>query len=580
MTRLPLAVVAVLGLCVGCEPEGPPSRDAGSKAADAAVPPVDAGSPDAGSIDAGKPDAGPADAGLPARAPFMLGFWCGPPVAETTAERYRQVAAAGFTFASPPCDEPLDVNTNRRILTHAHDAGLTAFITDPRLPHALAGVPDATARLDAIIRDYAGYPGLAGYHQVDEPSRVAFPGHGEVTAYLRQKDPTHPTYSNLLPNYATAGQLGTANYEEYVDQYATIARPAVLSYDHYNWLNAGERAEFFSNLATVRRVSQRRNIPFLQIVLGVAHLIYRAPSEGETRWEAMQTLAYGGVGVMYFTYWTPKDPDYAPAMIDRQGNPTPYYDVVKRVNVKVRAFGEVLAATTNLDVFQNGALTLAGEPRRAGAPVYIPSTAPLTVGVFGDAAGNRFALVTNRDFRNPVTTDLVLAVASGGARALDAATGAWSPVTGTRAGDTLKAQVTLAPGDGELFWMPGPVPSGPAGAEVQVGMVRNNAGDWYAVDSKLGAAAVRLSDAGWNTCGPGYKVVGRDFGPDGFWLCAREDLANRRFYVGNVVANVGFYFRVEGTSATRLGDQAWNTCTGGTLLGNHYASQGFWVCLE
>ena len=112
-------------------------------------------------------------------------------------------------------------------------------------------------------------------------------------AYLKRKDPAHPGYINLLPTYATASALGTETYEEYVRRFAEKVKPFVLSYDHYALTNAGDRADFFPNLETVRAVSLDTNIPFWNIVLVTQHFDYRHLTEAELRFEAMQTLAFG-----------------------------------------------------------------------------------------------------------------------------------------------------------------------------------------------------------------------------------------------------------------------------------------------
>ena len=74
--------------------------------------------------------------------------------------------------------------------------------------------------------------------------------------------------------------------------------------------------------------------------------------------------------------------------------------------------------------------------------------------------------------------------------------------------------------------------------------------------------------------------VGSDFQSNGFWLCARSDLAARTFYVGNVIADVGALYQIAGGATTALGPAGWDTCPAGTLLGHRIASDGFWVCME
>src|SRR6185295_4251792 len=118
---------------------------------------------------------------------------------------------------------------------------------------------------------------------------------GEVVAYLRERDPKHVTFINLLPNYAPEWAIGKT-YDGYVRGFAKTVKPAMISYDHY-YFAAGDVASFFSNLSVVRQVGLDTNIPFWNIVLCTQHGGYRNLNEPELRFEAMQTLAYGGKGL-------------------------------------------------------------------------------------------------------------------------------------------------------------------------------------------------------------------------------------------------------------------------------------------
>src|SRR3989442_352642 len=79
---------------------------------------------------------------------FLIVCGCGRPDPYMTVDRYRQVAAAGFTFLMPPCEGASTAERNRRILDAAKAATLKAFLQDDRMPLAITGVPDATRRLD------------------------------------------------------------------------------------------------------------------------------------------------------------------------------------------------------------------------------------------------------------------------------------------------------------------------------------------------------------------------------------------------------------------------------------------------
>lgn len=384
---------------------------------------------------------------------YPISFWCGPPDPFITPERYRQVADAGFTFLMPPCEGASKPERNHRILDTAKAVGLKAFLQDDRMPMAITGVPDAKARLDAIVADYAKHPAFAGYFLTDEPSASAFPGLAEVVAYLRQKDPRHPVYVNLFPNYADAGQLGTLSYAEYVERFLQTVQPFALSYDHYHFLKTGDRPGFFDNLLVARQLAAKYDVPFWQIVLAIPHGGYRPLTEAEKRWEAMQTLAYGGKGLLYFTYWTPGDSSFnwGDAIIRHDGTPTRQFDEVKRINADVKSLGKYLLNAVPTAVFQTGTLSPGGTARQPGTPVNVTGPGDLTVGLFR-ADTHLYALFTNRDYRAPIATDAALSAKGKQPQRLNKATGKWLDVKAapTPEGD-LKVHVEIAAGDGELY---------------------------------------------------------------------------------------------------------------------------------
>lgn len=384
---------------------------------------------------------------------FPISFWCGPPDPYITVERYRQVSAAGFNYLMPPCEGASTIERNRKILDTAKAAGLKAFLQDNRTPMAISGVDDAKSRLDAIVADYAKHPAFAGYFITDEPNASAFKGLGEVVAYLREKDPKHPAYINLFPNYASTDQLGATTYDLYVSHFIRDVKPFAVSYDHYNFLKSGDRPEFFANLDSVRTLALENHLPFWQIVLSVPHGGYRPLTEAEKRWEAMQTLAYGAKGLMFFTYWTPGDKsfEWGPAIIGHDGNPTPQYEEVKRINADVQALGKYLIDAVPSGVFQTGNIAPGGRAREQGTPVRFPGAGDVTVGLFLRDT-HLYVLFANRDYKKATVADVALTNGEHSVEKLNKSNGRWSGVKGKKNDDgDFLTSLDLAPGDAELY---------------------------------------------------------------------------------------------------------------------------------
>ncbi len=522
---------------------------------------------------------------------FRIGMWCGPPASELTKARFDQIAAAGFTTVSNACDgSTYNASYGLQVLSLAAQDGLDAIVSDSRLSAALAGT-DVVANLDAVVADYANQPALAGYFIGDEPSVASFPPIANLVAGLAARDPAHFAYVNLLPDYASSAQLGVGSYDQYVEQFLTTVSPSIVSWDYYPFLGDGtEAATFFADMNVFRAHAIAHQTPFFQFTQAISFNGHRSTTLAEKEWVGMQTLAAGGAGISYFTYWTPPQTteSFGNAIIDPAGNPTAQYDEVKTINQRLSAFGRYLVASRSVGVFQNGPLPSGTTPRVPKSIVYLPTAAQITVGLFSvdatspDGATTRkdaYALLVNRSYTTVTESDAYLAPTAAAPETLNVASGAFveMPVLGSDARGT-RVHVSLAPGDATLVHLAGPVPDGALGAEAFVGTVRADAGTLDVVDSSFGAASLRAS--GWDECPTGYTLGGHDFQSNGFWICVRDDLSSHTFYVGNVVSDSGTIFAIQNGVATSNGNAGWDTCPAGNEIGKRFESNGFWVCLQ
>ena len=263
-------------------------------------------------------------------------------------------------------------------------------------------------RLAKVVRACQDLPEQELFEYIDEAdgSRHDITS-SDVNAYLKQIDPKHPGYINLLPTWARQikvegskySYLGTATYEDYVRQFVQKVKPAMLCYDNYGMLKHGDRGDFHENLETVRKVAQEANIPFWNIVLVTQHGDFRVLTEPELRFEAMQTLAFGARGLVWFTYWSPQGIDtgttWTHAMIDEHGSRTEHYEMVRSINADVLAIGRELKNAKNVGLVQRekGKSVSTGE-----TPLKLDG-GDVSVGVFATPDGKRMALVANRDYK-------------------------------------------------------------------------------------------------------------------------------------------------------------------------------------
>jgi hypothetical protein len=510
---------------------------------------------------------------------FATGFWCGPPLEQSTRDRFVQVLRAGFTFGMPPCGDGrgFTVAQNTQIMDAAHAAGTTTIVFDDRMQRALDDPAARPQLLDAIAASYRSHPGLGGYYVYDEVPPEDIAKTAAVVRGLRARDPRHPSFVSLFPNYYGA----ISDYDRYVRDFVREIHPATVVYDYYPFLADGtDRTGFFTNLRSIRRVSVEASTPFWFFAQLTELPGLRRASEAEKLWQAMQALAYGARGVMFFTYWSNLSSEFPePGVIDpRTGLPTAHYAEVRRVNSQVRAFGDQLIATRSRSVFHNGPLAAGAVPRPPGAAIYFPSRAPVTAGLF-TSGGYTYALVVNRNYRAGVSTRAVLGFGSRFPERFDRAGRRWVRVRPVRVrAHYATVGLKLGPSTGALFRIRKSAHAGPRGAEAVFGRVRSGVGHWHLVDSH--GATYELRGASWNECPSGFRLAGTSMAADGFWLCARTDLRGRTFYVGNVVAGSVGSFRVRSGKVKLVPVQRRFSCPHASrLLGRLSSRDGFWLCL-
>jgi len=393
-----------------------------------------------------------------------ISFWCGPPEPFITLDQYRQIAAAGFTVVMPPCDGEMTVARNHKILDTARAAGLKAIIQDARMPLSISGNPTALTNLRAIVKEYKHHPALMGYFVTDEPGAEAFGGLAEVSAELKRLDPDRIAYINLLPSYATSdlnatpSQLQTDSYDRYLGLFIQKVKPDVLSWDFYHFMKNGDRPGFLGNLYAAQRAvgGLQPPIPFWQIVLSVEHGPYRALTEAELRFEAMQTLVFGGSGLVYFTYWQPNDPSFkwSNSIRNRDGTPGPLYQPVKNVNAEVKTLAKYLFGAKLISTFQSGTVPADGRPNDGFVPIRVVGAGDMSVGFFRGSGGYAYALATNRDYKIPISPALSLNVGKRDVEVLDIRTNKWKKTGTVDAEGRTVVKTDLEPGGAALIrWL-------------------------------------------------------------------------------------------------------------------------------
>jgi hypothetical protein len=362
----------------------------------------------------------------PEDQPFIVTFWCGPPLAEFSDQRAAEIAAAGFTVVGAPCEGAITPALNRRALDVAARHGLRMWISERRVAEAVDDAPNPQPQLAAAVADYRDHPALDGYFLFDEPTAAQFDDLAKQVAALRAADPGHLPYINLPPDFSPPDALGSASYGEYLAQFVATVQPPLLSFDYYPFKTDRDRATFFDNLGLVRATARAHDLPFLLIVQAMPHGPYRDPTAAEIAWQVNHALAFGARGISYFAYWTPVHVTGADRWRFRHGlveggQPTEHLGQVAQINRDARAWAHQLQGFTSIAVADSGGHF--GTPLPI-APIAAIDGGSATAGFFV-RDGMMAVLLVNQDYSNAQRVVLRLQPGAPLPQTFDPAAGRW-----------------------------------------------------------------------------------------------------------------------------------------------------------
>lgn len=387
----------------------------------------------------------------------IITYWAGP--GDTMAlneQTAAQLSAGGWNLGWTKTPEGLDVY-------HRHGLRAILEIRTPNIDD-----PAQAKVLDALIERVRTHPALYAYYIVDEPGAGAFPALGKLVAHLRKLDPAHLAYINLLPTYASDGQLQVSDseterakvgyptdfagvgandgtvlrYREHLKRFVEIVKPDLISYDHYHFLKNSDGTQYFLNLALVRLAALEAGKPFVNIIQTCDSPSegWRGPGEHELRWLTYTSLAYGAQGIAHFRYdiglWKdPSDPT----------TPLPLYWALSRINRDFVAIATELQPLKSLGAYHCGTLPLGGQALPAGSPfVTSPKGQDVLIGYFGKSKDRPdHVVVVNLNYKSAVTTTLI---GPGPMEVFHAPTRSWS----SGSSDS-RLKLDLLPGGGALI---------------------------------------------------------------------------------------------------------------------------------
>jgi hypothetical protein len=335
-------------------------------------------------------------------------------------------------------------------------AGLTCFVSDPRVNGYdwLKMPPDSELRKNvaAAAHEVENNPAVLGFFLRDEPGVDMMPGLGRVASLLVEAAPEKWPYVNLFPTYASNAQLAAPDYETYLRRFVESVHPPFISWDNYSVVEGEMRDRFYTNLELVRRQSLESKIPFWNIILANTLFNYMEPSDATFSLQVYSTLAYGGRGIEYFTYFTPQVDNYRLSAIDQFVNRTATWDMLRRINYQIHALAPTMIRLRSTGVYhspdvppQGHSLSesrLVQDVRVSTSDLRHPTPCHFLLGEFEDAQGRPYLMLVNKDLQQSFHFRFHLK--QEGKKLI------WiSPFTGEDGGDTPAGW--LAPGGGILL---------------------------------------------------------------------------------------------------------------------------------
>ena len=348
-------------------------------------------------------------------------------------------------------------------MSRAEDYGLRVVLYHPLLSSSSLDGGTLQAQLDAVIDQFKASPAAYSYHIADEPYAEEFEDLAPIVAYLKQRDPDHLAYINLLP-------LSGPGYETYLSDFSDTVHPQMLSYDYYPFRTTGDIRGYLNNLQMMRAEAERTGVPFMQIVQASvdswAGQVLRLPTEGELRYQIYSTAAFGAQGISYWRLLAPQ----GGGLITSESGVSPYwdaetteiYDQLTPMNKEFVEIVEELQGMQSIGAWMKGYQVIAMPDGMTQLPANSPfdiaevsntmvyqNLDPVKGVLFGffdpdgsDVSDATYALVQNLDYTLNKTYTVN---GPGDMSVFNATTGVWTPM------GTDEVTVDLLPGGGVLL---------------------------------------------------------------------------------------------------------------------------------
>ena len=352
--------------------------------------------------------------------------WCAP-FGQTEDEGLKMIAECAF---------PMSAFVGERNMETCKNLGFRYILLDLGAGCDLTKISDEQA--DELVRKMVAStkddPTVLGYSIIDEPNVHQFPGLAKIVAAVKKHAPGKLAYINLFPDCGTRlppeveSHTQAHSYTEYLERYVQEVKPQFLSYDNdqveysEDMSNPDRAANYWESMFEIRRIAQKYNLPWWNIVGSVAiRETSSPPSVSRIAFQAYTSLAAGANGLGWFLFYSVGDSynefDFSP--IDKIHERTITWNFLRDVNEQTFVLGKILNRFGSTNVwFSQPTDKLPGNPGDLLNGVNIAyqeeitdvaGTPSVMVGEFKAKEGTQKAvMVVNLDFGRSITASLDL----------------------------------------------------------------------------------------------------------------------------------------------------------------------------
>jgi len=371
---------------------------------------------------------------------FLIALRGAPP---PKPQHYAQAAQAGFNaLAEPVGYDALDLARRYGLKLIAGPVGL-----DPQT----LGDREGRRRVAEAIGRFRAHPALWGYAPTLAPSEANFADLARIADFVREHDPAHPLFVNLYPCDAWVGPvLPTADYVSYAERFVAAVRPALLSYACFPFREKEDGGFYYENLELIRRIALEHGLPFYPTLQGSSWSGMRPPGEGEVRWLAYTSLAYGAKGVVWFGYWGAPGGS-RDGIVQPDGLETERYRWIAALNGELRVLGPVLLRLRSVGVWHTGPTPVGAARLPVHGLVGATEGGAFVVGEFAGAEGAHYVLIVNKDTHRDATAKLTINQPCRAVAWLEPVIGDWSEMATVADRFQTVTEFPLRPGGGRLI---------------------------------------------------------------------------------------------------------------------------------